>query len=444
LSDPDAIILGAFAQLPEGTNQVRNYNLAVAELTDTYGGFRATGGGERFVVMVVCEAYNASRGELNASANHLINELKVPGIVSELEAEDLRYVFTEYAQAQSTFIVSAVVPDEQLVNTQTDGLLWHALSSAGTMGVTYGPLLERTLAYLGTTGALGATEKARVALIVPAGEPRVLRELGQTVEDTIEFNGLSAADNGANFEKFTIITAFEDPNASQVSLANQLRDFAPHVVIPLGSIEVLTGLIPAIEAGWTKNGAQARPFYLLSPYVYNAQQMQQLVSSRPAIRERVAGVNWPAAEDPAIYDEYLAAFDAANSDVAGRADTRGYENFYDAAYYLLYAIAAKPGSAPLNGAGLATGMTRLMSGTEYAVGSRQMEAAFNHLRSSPTAKLKLIGAMGPPNFDALTGTRLDAGSVWCYDSSNIFRADVLRYDPSAAMLLGTFPCISGF
>jgi hypothetical protein len=52
--------------------------------------------------------------------------------------------------------------------------------------------------------------------------------------------------------------------------------------------------------------------------------------------------------------------------------------------------------------------------------------------------------MGPPQFDALTGTRLDAGTVWCYDSTDVFRSDVLRYDPTDQTLTGTFPCISGF
>lgn len=446
LSDPDAIILGAFTQIPAATlnsNQIRNFDLAVMELSETVGGFAARIG-TRPVVMVVCHSIYDTREQLRVPAAHLIDTLKVPGIVSELEPDDLAYVFNEFAVERGVFFMSTSPPDVNLVNLADDGLVWHALSGSAELGVAYKPLLTRTIEHLRNRAepALGETEDVRVALVTATGV-RPLAELGQTIVDTIEFNGMSATDNETNFQRMTVVSVYEQGNAPQGPLAAALRTFAPHVIVAMGANEILRTVIPLVEAGWASaNPDQAKPFYLLSPYHYNSGDMVPLVSGNADLSTRIAGVNWPAAEDPTVYNQYLDAFDQANPDVAGRPETRGYENYYDAAYYLLYAIAGAGTPAVMDGAAISRGMVRLFNGTAYNVGASQMPAAFATLRQSG-AKITLTGTMGPPNFDEMTGARLDAGSVWCYHNA-AFVPDVLRYDPSDESLAGTFPCVAEF
>jgi hypothetical protein len=201
-------------------------------------------------------------------------------------------------------------------------------------------------------------------------------------------------------------------------------------------------VIPAIEAAWPSG--VTRPFYLLSPLNYNDSALADLALDDSALVRRMLGINWASAPDTTIYDSYVGRWQFAYPE---ERDRLGYENFYDAAYYLLYAAAAA-GQNLQSGANIAQGMNRLLSGPAYAVGPDRMGQAMGIL-SVPSATIQLNGTLGPPAFN-LDGTRDSPGSVWCIDSSQTFHADVLRYapgsDPTTATLTGMVPsgCISGF
>src|SRR5690606_28596591 len=184
-----------------------------------------------------------------------------------------------------------------------------------------------------------------------------------------------------------------------------------------------------------------KPFYILSPINYNDDFLVSLVSSTPGLSTRLAGINGAAAEDDSVYRTYTLAWDAAYPERAG---TRGYENFYDAAYYLIYAAAAA-GNQLNSGADFSRGMGRLLSGLQKNVGADDIPTA---LQALAAGTIQLNGTLGPPDFDARNGTRESVGSVWCIDSTGTFQADVLRYVPDAdaarASLNGTFPCIQDF
>jgi hypothetical protein len=156
------------------------------------------------------------------------------------------------------------------------------------------------------------------------------------------------------------------------------------------------------------------------------------------VRTRFAGVNGASALDQTLYNTYQIAFDTAYPEVAGQ---RGYENFYDAAYYLIYSAAAAGSVQSLGGDDLARGMGRLLTGPSWGVGYADIPYALSALQ---TGKITLNGTDGPPSFDPGTGAKLGPGSVWCVDSSLKQRADVLRYDPTSQALTGTFPCFTGF
>jgi hypothetical protein len=158
----------------------------------------------------------------------------------------------------------------------------------------------------------------------------------------------------------------------------------------------------------------------------------------------MAGINAAAAADARLYNAYVTRWDLAFPDAR---DVRGTENFYDAAYYLLYA-AAGAGQSLTSGLGLVNGMNRLLSGSNaFDVGPADMADAFATLAVG-NSTIQLNGTLGPPDFNPADGTRQSAGSVWCIDASG-FHADVLRYvpndaDPTAATLAGDFTCIPDF
>jgi hypothetical protein len=254
------------------------------------------------------------------------------------------------------------------------------------------------------------------------------------VGGVLQFNGRSANENSPNqFRAVDITSSALAPETPDYSAAIRLlEDFSPHVIIAAASDEFLTAMIPALES----QASGIEPFYLLSPWHYGSLRLPWLTERYPRLYARIAGVNWAAAPDQTIYDGYQARFDAAYPAFAG---TRGNENYYDAAYYLVHAAAAAGTVTPLLGSNLVYGMRRLLSGRlEFSVGPSDLLPAFLALEV-PGTSIVLNGAMGPPNFDPRTGARNEPGSVWCVDVKGTVHADVLRLD-SDATLVGRFPC----
>jgi hypothetical protein len=187
---------------------------------------------------------------------------------------------------------------------------------------------------------------------------------------------------------------------------------------------------------------QPRPFYLLSPYHYLVAENLSLVVSRYAnpdpINLRMAGVNYAAAPEEFGYvsEAWLSAYanmfpDDPGTPPADESDTTGYENYYDAPWYVFGAIGATTGRTDaFSGLELAQGMLRLQNpnGTEYTVGGEDIQDVVDDLARGDS--IEYIGTMGLPTFDS-SGARTGSGSVWCVTSSAQQLADVLRVDPGS-------------
>jgi hypothetical protein len=98
-------------------------------------------------------------------------------------------------------------------------------------------------------------------------------------------------------------------------------------------------------------------------------------------------------------------------------------------------------------------MLRLLHGNEYDVGPLQITSVESAL-SVPQSTIRLMGTLGPPDFNLGVGVRVDVGSVYCLQhtgsgSEVAVLGEVLRYDPKPdgggpGEFTGTFPCFSGF
>jgi hypothetical protein len=159
------------------------------------------------------------------------------------------------------------------------------------------------------------------------------------------------------------------------------------------------------------------------------------------INLRMAGVNYAAAPEEFrdIIDSWLGAYANMFPDDPGtpnvdESDTTGYENYYDAPWYVFGAIAATTGSTErFSGLDLAQGMLRLQNpnGDEYSVGGEDIVDVVDALADGES--IEYIGTMGRPTFDP-SGARTGSGSVWCVTNVTTSPpvqqlADVLRVDP---------------
>ncbi len=449
LRSTDAVILGAFAPLNNGLPEVvtRNYDLAVDEFWKHTGqGGIFTGSGQRRgIVMVVCEDYFNVSAQLLPPARHLMEELQVPGVVSALFLPDQQYIFEQVAQPNNVFMMMPLYSSQMLIDLPDDGLVWHMLSGANSLSVSYQPLVDMTVDHLKSVGSLGASEDVKLAMVKATDEP-FLADTSAYLEAHLQYNGKSMADNAAAtpdslYDPINVQSSYFDSADKQTTAITSILNFAPHLVIGNTVSEMLKWIIPGVEASWdAKNPGRQRPFYILGALDYNDPQMptliaadRSLVAQPPQIPlyQRIQGINWPAAVDTTVYDAYQLRYESAYG-----GQFPGYENFYDATYYLLYALAAS--RTPLTGSGLVKSMLRVTKGTtEVDVGPNDAMVQFvNQFKTDTTVKIKVVGAMGPPNWDDF-GARNDAGSVWCLNNFGGYVPDQLRYDSDSSMLTGT-------
>ncbi|HEY3500204.1 MAG TPA: hypothetical protein VGK73_36185 [Polyangiaceae bacterium] len=434
-SEPDPVIFGVFTSVPPELFGIesKNYDLVLTEVTREVGGIPAAGGKRRPVLAVVCRnLYDEPEG-FDRAIDHLIDELEVPGVLAALESGDLEYAFRRKGSENHVFFMSAFEADRSLVELRENGLVWHMLPGGEQVAPTYGPLFDRTVAHLRESGRIAAGDPVRVGLVT-THDVRVMSSLsGALLDGILKINGLPARENPPEtFREVSIpssVLANEVPDyTEQIQL---LRALSPHIILGIATDEFLTTILPALETG-TRD---FEPFYLLSPWHIQTDLIRPPLVQFPELYTRIAGVNFAAALDQTVYDDYQARFDAAFPAFAG---TRGYENFYDAGYYLIYAAAAAGTVVPLLGSDLANGMQRLLSGRlAFDVGPDDLRPAFVELET-PGSSIVLNGAMGPPNFDPQTGAREEPGTVWCVDESQTLHTDVLRLVDGT--LEGTFPC----
>ena len=377
--DPKKPLILAGTGLVGGTKtmdfRVANYDLALTELSDTTDGLK---GGLRPVVMLACNA-DPTPEELETEMAHLAR-LKVPGMVSAFYADVLQSAFNlNNATDVETkmFFVSPLESDPTLAGTFDGGRIWHMGPSPDVIARAYAPLVTRILDKLGLTSGI------RVATVVASGE-RFLNTMNQTISNTpdkfgIVFNGVSIDDNiAAGNYKQVNVTLNEDTSTEAIS---QLLEFKPHVILSAAGIEFVTNVIPGVEAGWPlpsqPGGDQPKPFYILSPFNAASNFISSLLDERPSSRSRIVGINGASAADPTLYRDYFRRFSLGGYDEFAQAGT---ENFYDAAYFLVYSAAAYANSSELTqGDDFRRGMLRLLSGMQFNVGPTDMINAFGFL-----------------------------------------------------------------
>lgn len=435
LRSGDPIVIGAYSYVdplaPRLSVPTLNYELAIDEFNEgTRGGLPGGAGGKlRPIVAVVCSGTNAP--ELEVSSEHLYENLRVVASIASLHTSDLVATFSAQKASRGAFFMSPLEADSTLTSLEDDGLLWHLLASGPDLARAFPPLLAQTERYL------DRSKKLKVAMI-EARTP-FLSDMANALYSSLKWNDKTAVQNEREglFLRLRTESSIEtaSPDTSEALL--ELLEFEPDVIVAVSSSEFVS-LMLDYEA--QRDGSKEPPFYLLSPYLFGRHDVKETVSGL-GLREHTLGVNFAAAEDSTLYDAYLSRLMRANKAVDF--DLSGSENFYDAAYYTLYSIAAAS-AGPLTGARVAQGMQRLFGGERsYEIGPSDVGELVALLRKEPETRVNLSGTMGPANFDAETGARRGQPSVFCIDSSG-FVQNAMTYDEKTGQLSGSPPCVPGF
>ncbi len=445
-TDPNAIYFGSFATLnpsaPADSSVIWAERLALDELSgsDVGGLLGGPNGSRRPLVMIVC---NNDDGVWQQSVSHLVEDVQVPAMIANLQPNDLRQAF-EMPGSYHPFFLSPVAVTNTVVNLVDDGLIWNLLGQPSDLAPTYTELLKLAEKRLRMDRKLLDTDQLKVALV--STNAAFDSDLTDAVEPLLRFNGdKTAQGNGDNYSFIKLDAA--DPQLPQT--ADDIIGFGPDIVISTASTLFSKdhGLLQIIEENWPGED-QPPPFYILSPdNDADVDRIIQLLNDRIKYANethpelRFVGVSVAGARDNTLQNIYaghlLGSFKNAYYDTA---------NYYDAVYYLAYAMAGAGTDSALSGPSIAKGMQRLLSGESYDIGTGGIDAVFKAL-SRPGTTVHIASTLGPPDFDAATGVRPVEGGVFCFKKVNLTvqkANDVLRYDRDQAALIGNFPCFSGF
>jgi hypothetical protein len=461
----EPIIFGAYALAPDAVSRsilTRNLDLAVSEFTSKVTGLRGgPNGTRRTLAFVVCNSSFPDNppGTIDAflpSLEHLVDTLHVPGIVSGLQAMYLLAVFSEKLDPAGTFVISPYEQDSELAALADSGRLWNMLGATTDIAPAFGPLLERTDAYLRLTPTYLklATPDAKLRVAVVAANIASQTDVRDALLDLPELQDFEV-------RPFLVDSAQLTANPDVSVLVGNLFDFAPHIIVALAGSEFIEGVFPLLESGstWsTKTAQQQRPMYVLgstmAPETWSlyAAKRNDNLGGWKSLFNRIVGVAYASAEDPKLLTDYEGRMIAASGDLADPSVVLGSESAYDAAYLMIYAAAAAGQVPALRGKDMANGMQRLVSGTSYNIGPAAISGILTALDNGDDVGLRLT--LGEPNWNVARGTRNGVGSVYCInDAGTAFEQtfplgpdrDVLRYEPVTMQLEDKpLPCISNF
>lgn len=438
--DPNAIYFGAFAPFnpsaPGDSTVIWSQRLALDELSgDNLGGLPDP---RRPLVMIVC---NNADDAVEAGIAHLADELQVPAMIANLQSGALRKAFQDHPDI---FYLNPVTVTNAVATWDDDDKIWSLLGQPADLAPAYAALVKLQEQRWDPSKHPG--EKLKVALV--STNAAFDGELASAVEAALRFNDdTPAVDNGANYLAVKIDA--DDPRLGDHS--QEIIDFGPDVILSAASglFSMNEGLLETIELDWDGDQTdKPRPFYVLSPYNTGdlsniAQLMSSFIVGQTDLNpeRRFVGVSVAGARDnklqKAYEDRLRPMFPNAEPDSA---------NYYDAMYFLAYAMYGAGTDAPLSGASIARGMRRLLDGdASYPVGPTRIKSTFDALGAG--SNVHVLSTLGPPDFDAETGVRPVEASVLCFDNMGSYvvpHRNVLRYDRDLGALTGTFPCFSGF
>jgi hypothetical protein len=441
--DPNALIFGAYATepmgAPETSQAIYNYELALNEF-NAVGGLPDGQGTMHPLAAVICnnDPKQALHPDFRSkSLHHLVDDLGVSAIVADLAPPELETAYqATQSENKNVFLLNPGAANEDLVAYKDNGLIWSMLGPPKDLADGYADLVRRIEKYVRTVGDAG-TAPIRVAL-VSKDDPnevdhQLLMELYAAVLPKLFFNAASAMSQmGGNYREFVIEPA---DGGTPTTVADAVTGFAPHIVISMTGTDftsiqsasrpegVAHRMLTFVNAGaglpWVQH---EYPFFIFSPINAAAtSDFDQLLTGTryPVIYQRFLGINIAGADDRQVYNEYLKRLRFYQP-----AAVDGFENYYDAIYYLAYAI-YKAGVAPIDGKQISAGMASLNSGAPMDVGPTQttseggvsplIEQVFRELKMN--GSVQLIGADGS-QFDVSHGVRIDKAGLYCFEDIN--------------------------
>jgi len=436
------IVFGAYVPIdasnPEGHPYTLNYKFALEEfMQGTLGG---VGSPARPFVMVLCQS---TKPDLKASVSHLVDTVRVPAILTTLPSSDMKTVFDEVsASGKKVFLLGALEADSALAAAEDQGRMWHMLGPATDLIPAYVPLLGLAETYVHRFIKQDDSAPTPLKVAVVYSDLTYSIDMANALQSKAVINGhpLNAKENKDYYQRFQVqVTGADGPNVSSV-VTSLSPSGSADIIVSLGGAEFISSILPKIQE--SRSSVLASPFYVLSPRNAFDRNLTAgsffLGTGRTYLDKVTVGVNYASVEDSSLYDQYLQAIKGR---YPGQDGLESRENLYDAAYFMLYSLAAASFASgdDFDGDDVVNGMKALVDGsTPATVGPGDNGEMFSKVLTTlkTGGKVALTGTLGPPDFNPLTGARNSPGSVWCINQKpDTVHFDQLRLDPKAPTML---------
>jgi branched-chain amino acid transport system substrate-binding protein len=437
-----ALVLGFMGPLvgeymSVGEPIVHGAELAVIEINTDIGGIPGVPGAPpRNIVLVECHDLDDPIGV----ANHLVKDVGVPAIIGPAFSSVLIDVATQVTIPSGILLMSASATSPAITSIPgKDGLVWRTAPSDAIQAVPLAYLASRTETTVRMQQAIPAGYPIRVAMSVKGDAYGM--GLADAVTPQLTFNGIAATANGANFLR----ADYPDPDTTQnvdfASVVSEIVAQSPHIVIGLGTSEVVTKILEGVEASWpTGPTSQARPHWILPDGGRQTDLTEYIGNITNAagedLRKRIVGT--VPGHDNALNDAFALRYEGEFRVAPGTYSN----NAYDAAYLLGYALIAA-GQTPIDGAAIAGGLAKTVPpGVSVDVGPDGLAVGVPALQGGMS--IDFNGASGPLDFDLMTGDAPADISVWCVGRDAAEDAEFidsgLYYDGQTPTLLGIDIC----
>lgn len=426
--DGDPIILGTLftttgAQATTNLQRQKSAQLAIEQINRVGGVPSTTAGENRKLVLLSCDESTMLR-----AAEHLVNELHVPGIVGPNTSQDTLDLSNKYTIKGGTVVMTPTGVASSITGLLDNDLTWQMVPT----DVQRAPLMISQINEIEAQIKKDRGDSSAVKLGVIFRDD-ALGSGTRTALNSLTLNGKPLSDTSVNLTKNVMIDGYDFSKPDQAAIVAKYVGFAPDIVVLAGTAEAISQVMKPLEAAWT---APNRPQYVLIDSV-KVPDLITLVTGNDQLRRRVRGTGIKTSPESAAV---LQAFQGDYTTEFGEAaTTSGMGPSYDAAYSLAYALAATH-DQPVSGDQIAKGLRMLSGGTTpFNVGSTQVTQAFQKLAAGE--KIKAMGTFGPLEWDANGAVVGGTLEMWCIDGSSTtpaYKTSGLTFDIRTQQASGTY------
>ncbi len=430
LKSDDAIVLGTIFSLKgvnqaSGTARTNSIELAATDFEETVVGLPGgTGGKPRPMVFVACDD-SSDNGVANKAAAHLVSDLRVPAIIGPGGSGIVTSVAQTTTIPGGVFLITPSATSTSL--SHFDPLVWRTAPS----DVLQAEAIKDQIAAMEAKFKVDNPSVTKVKVEVVYQNNTYGQGLLTAMSNGLSINGAPVTDtaNAGLFKGIAYDATTLDPSAA----AGQVIADKPHLLVLVGTAEVITKFLTPVEAQWP--GATPRPLYLLSDGARKTEALDAM-KGNDALRLRVRGTVPGTAN--ALFNGFKLRY---SGKYGGDTSVFGMAGAYDSVYLLAYAIASL-GATPVTGKAIAAAMAKTVGGTKLDLIPDTIKTAFQAVGTN--AKLDVNGASGPLDFDLTEHEAQSDIVVFCVSkdgSGNPTFSETGRfYDASAKKMAGTFAC----